>query len=374
MKFKNISLLVFLSLGVLMYSCSEDGENDIIENPNPGDPTDPDNPDNPDNPDPGDGELPNTTIGDLISKEEYEEFFPYRYGAEQSNNWEINPEKDFFVYEALIKAAAGLENIMLKIESRVITDTYSAQRITRIDKQTGEEKLLKEEDDFNAEWNQSKPIVTTEVDYANFLNQGTETQRSQELAAFLANISHETTGGWPTAPGGQYAWGLHFREEVGYENGGAISYRDETNKYYPPAPGQSYHGRGPIQLSWNYNYGQFSDFLYGDKNVLLDDPGKLTKDAIISFQSAIWFWMTPQFPKPSCHDVMVGNWEPSQEDLSAGRKPGFGMTINIINGGIECGHGTNDKIKSRNGFYERYTSIFGVPMGDDCDCGGMQSY
>lgn len=30
----------------------------------------------------------------------------------------------------------------------------------------------------------------------------------RELAAFLGQISHETTGGWPTAPDGPYSWGL----------------------------------------------------------------------------------------------------------------------------------------------------------------------
>lgn len=30
----------------------------------------------------------------------------------------------------------------------------------------------------------------------------------RELMAFLAQSSHETTGGWATAPGGPYAWGL----------------------------------------------------------------------------------------------------------------------------------------------------------------------
>jgi chitinase len=36
---------------------------------------------------------------------------------------------------------------------------------------------------------------------------------TRELAAFLAQISHETTGGWPTAPDGPYAWGLCFITE-----------------------------------------------------------------------------------------------------------------------------------------------------------------
>jgi hypothetical protein len=41
-----------------------------------------------------------------------------------------------------------------------------------------------------------------------------EVINKRELAAFLAQISHETTGGWPTAPDGPYAWGLCFHEEV----------------------------------------------------------------------------------------------------------------------------------------------------------------
>ena len=42
---------------------------------------------------------------------------------------------------------------------------------------------------------------------------------------------------------------------------------------------------------------------------------------------------TFQSPKPSCHDALVGNWKPTAKDLKCGRKPGFGVTINIVNGG-----------------------------------------
>ncbi|KAL2345543.1 hypothetical protein Fmac_006828 [Flemingia macrophylla] len=38
--------------------------------------------------------------------------------------------------------------------------------------------------------------------------------RKSEIAAFFAQISHETTGGWPTAPDGPFAWGLCFKEEI----------------------------------------------------------------------------------------------------------------------------------------------------------------
>ena len=38
--------------------------------------------------------------------------------------------------------------------------------------------------------------------------------------------------------------------------------------------------------------------------------------------------------------VVDGTWVPNQADLAAGLEPGFGVTTNIINGGIECGKGS----------------------------------
>lgn len=75
---------------------------------------------------------------------------------------------------------------------------------------------------------------------------GKITTRKREIAAFLAQISHETSGGWATAPDGPYAWGLCFKEELKPLS----NYCDTTNTQWPCYPGKSYYGRGPIQLSW----------------------------------------------------------------------------------------------------------------------------
>jgi len=37
--------------------------------------------------------------------------------------------------------------------------------------------------------------------------------------------------------------------------------------------------------------------------------------------------------------VVEGSWRPNKVDEDAGLYPGFGLTTNIINGGIECGKG-----------------------------------
>lgn len=204
-----------------------------------------------------------------------------------------------------------------------------------------------------------------------FASTGSVDDRKRELAAFLANVSHETTGGWPAAPGGPYAWGLYFTQEVGCETGLCTQYCDDGNANFPCAPGETYHGRGPIQLSWNYNYGQAGAALGLD---LLANPDLVTSDGTVAFRTALWFWMTPQAPKPSCHDVMTGGFTPSSTDLAAGRLPGFGLTIDIINGGIECGYARSASVTDRLGFYDRYTTLLGVAPGGNLDCDSMQPY
>ena len=214
-------------------------------------------------------------------------------------------------------------------------------------------------------------LVTAIQRYPRFCNEGSDIERKREAAAFLANIGHETTGGWPTAPGGPYAWGLYFIEEVGCESGSCTQYCDANNTTYPCVVDRTYHGRGPMQLSWNYNYGAAGEALGLN---LLANPDLVKSDGAIAFSTALWFWMTPQPPKPSCHAVISGGWTPSNDDVSKGRVPGFGMTINIINGGLECGQPTNSKVEDRVGFYNRFCEMLGVSADDNIYCDRMQSY
>lgn len=198
-----------------------------------------------------------------------------------------------------------------------------------------------------------------------FLSEGDDSTQRRELAAFLANIAQETSGGWADAPGGYFKWGLYYLEENQKSD-----YADTVNKNYAPVPGKSYFGRGPKQLSWNYNYGQFSEAWYGSKDSLLQHPERLSSDPVLSFASAIWFWMTPQYPKPSCHDVMVGKWKPTEDDLKKGRVPGFGATVNVINGGVECGQGSDmQQTTYRYQYYQYFCRYFKVSPGENVNCG-----
>jgi chitinase len=224
-------------------------------------------------------------------------------------------------------------------------------------------------------------LVQAATAFPSFANSGNLDQDKLELAAFLGQTSHETTGGWATAPGGPQAWGYCFKEERGCESGSCTGYCAAGNPCAPQgfdctcSPGQTYQGRGPVQLSWNYNYGAFSQYIYGDASVLIKNPSQVASNATLAYQAGLWFWMTAQSPKPSCHDAMTGAWQPTAADTAAGRVPGYGMVTNIINGGLECNMPTNSKVVDRVEYYNRYAQVLDVAVDESTlYCDQMQSY
>ncbi len=325
-------------------------------------------------------------FGQLMDSAKYEEFFPNRYGfgygdytdgrpiPDEPHKLSSDGDFDFYSYESLI---AAIDN-MAEIE----VDLYQVQghnymhRIVWRNKISGDTREMVNNQAYQQYKDDGVEVQIGTVDYANFCNEGDLITRKQELAAFLGNISHETTAAAHNIP--EKTWGLYWREEARWQKGSTdLGYVNETpNALYPPSSGQSYHGRGPIQITHNVNYGQLSEFFYGDKQILLDNPGLLVPDnnddATVAFMSAIWFWMTPQAPKPSCHDVMVGNWIPDATDISLNRDDSkFGMTVNVINGALECNRSDDGRVSDRAHFYERYIELLGETPEADCDCADM---
>ncbi|CAH2072087.1 unnamed protein product, partial [Thlaspi arvense] len=191
--------------------------------------------------------------------------------------------------------------------------------------------------------------------FPRFGSVGTSTTRRREVAAFLAQISHETTGGWATAPDGPYAWGLCFKEEVSPQS----NYCDASNKDWPCVLGK------------NYNYGQAGRALDFDG---LGNPDIVANNSVLAFKTALWFWMTEQAPKPSCHDVMTSRYRPTRADKAANRTVGFGLTTNIINGGLECGIPGDGRVNDRVGYFQRYAQLFNVNTGPYLDCENQRPF
>ena len=125
-------------------------------------------------------------------------------------------------------------------------------------------------------------FISAVKSFGGFGTTGDTNTQKREIAAFLAQTSHETTGspnikiylnfdthdalmidilkdkgkhklmwngitgigGWATAPDGPYAWGYCFLREQGNPGDYCVA-----NQQWPCASGKKYYGRGPIQIS-----------------------------------------------------------------------------------------------------------------------------
>ncbi|MFG2077316.1 Predicted chitinase [Nonomuraea maritima] len=174
--------------------------------------------------------------------------------------------------------------------------------------------------------------------YPGFARTGSDTTKKREAAAFLANVNHETGG-------------LKYVTELNTAN--YSHYCDWGQSFGCPAGGSAYYGRGPLQLSWNYNYKAAGDSLHID---LLHNPWLVQNDPAVAWMTGLWFWNTQNgagWMTP--HNAMVNN-------------AGFGQTIRSINGALECDNKYPAQVQSRVDSYYWFTSVLGVSPGDNLYC------
>lgn len=209
----------------------------------------------------------------------------------------------------------------------------------------------------------------------------------KSLATMFAHFAQETGAHdkWMTEP--QWRQGLYWVREVGWDETKRGGYNMECSpdtwqgQVWPCgtfADGRykSYFGRGAKQLSYNYNYGPFSDAMFGTVTTLLNNP-EMVADTWLNLASAVFFFTYPQPPKPSMLHVIDGTWQPNARDLQQGLSAGFGATTHIINGGIECGSGS-EKPQSLNRmeYYQAHAQYLGVPVesGEVLGCKEMKPF
>ncbi|MGH6657877.1 MAG: glycoside hydrolase family 19 protein [Actinocrinis sp.] len=177
-------------------------------------------------------------------------------------------------------------------------------------------------------------LVTALSSYPGFATTGSATVQRQEAAAFLANVDHETGG-------------LVYINEIDQSGNYCAS-----ESYGCPAGTYAYYGRGPMQISWNFNY-QAAGAAIGQD--LLDNPNLVSTNAAISWESALWYWMTQNGGNSmTSHTAMVNS-------------AGFGDTIRAVNS-IECNGGNTAEMQDRVNDYQSFTSILGVSPGGNLTC------
>jgi len=206
------------------------------------------------------------------------------------------------------------------------------------------------------------------------------------LATMFAHFTQETGGHNPNGDVEGWRQGLVYLREAGCEETGpgcgydsACDISTWQGRTWPcgeqGGKWKKYYGRGAKQLSYNFNYGPFSDAMFGTVHKLLKDPD-LVASTWLNLASATWFYTYPQPPKPSMLHVIDGTWVPNEEDKKNKLEPGFGATIMIINGGIECGHGSEKpQAVNRQEYYRHFAEYFKVDIsGEELSCAHMKPF
>jgi predicted chitinase len=190
-------------------------------------------------------------------------------------------------------------------------------------------------------------FLTARGSYSGFAGSADLALNKREAAAFFAHVAHETS----------YLYYIREINQSVYCAGGA----------YGCAAGQSYFGRGPLQLTWNYNYKMAATGNYLQNGTtwvnimtpsvgsdIWSNPDIVATNGIITWKTALWYWMN--------HGK---DWDPAQPTVHADIvNIGFGETTRDINGGLECGQAAGSvgysQMTSRANIYSTFLSNLGV--------------
>ncbi|AWF82555.1 hypothetical protein BTJ40_18050 [Microbulbifer sp. A4B17] len=294
--------------------------------------------------------------------------------------------------ESITSGDSLLEEVKDTVETRdnAVVEAVQPGRSANPENVLRVESILSEED-----WDYLFALRAEEYTYTNFLRavakfpafcgdytdgRDADAICRKSMAVMFAHYAQETGAhatGWEVP---EWRQGLYWLREIGWteDTSGGYGACDASSSWaaeaWPCAINddggyKSYFGRGAKQLSWNYNYGPFSQAMYSDIYTLLEAP-ELVADTWLNLASSIFFFVYPQPPKPSILHVIDGTWEPNSVDLANNLTAGFGVTTNIINGAIECSSGTEDyRSQYRIEYYQSTAEYFGVEIPEDEELG-----
>jgi predicted chitinase len=167
-------------------------------------------------------------------------------------------------------------------------------------------------------------LCTALKGFPAFAASGNAENDKRELAAFFAHVAKET------------------------------AFLEQTDEAMQASNNHDYHGRGAIQLTGDANYSAAGQYLQKD---LIGNPGLVSTDPVVNWQTALWFWAVHNNPGTggiqNCHDAIQGG--------------DFAQTTRIINGGVEC-TGDRSSATTRAEYFKSNCMKLGVSPGSSLVC------
>lgn len=183
--------------------------------------------------------------------------------------------------------------------------------------------------------------------FPEFASCCSEQDRKREIAAFLAQVQHEADALKATDE-----YGTH--EPSKYCN---LDSRDQNMNLINCNAGQSYHGRGALQLTWNYNY-KFAETYFasiGKTYNLWANPAQVSTNGELLWATGLWFWMIGDPSFTNAPHTLINS-------------QGFGATIRKINGALECDGANPSAVTQRVSYYQSWCARLGVDPGTNLTC------
>jgi hypothetical protein len=145
-----------------------------------------------------------------------------------------------------------------------------------------------------------------------------------ELAILMGNMAHES---------------------------GAFVYTEEiacagVTQVTAQCPYGLYHGRGYIQISWDYNYRAAANYL--NNQAIYNNPDVVKNDARTNWNTVQWFWVNSVQPTFARDGVTLG------------------ASVRAINGGLECDGGPINSQRVK--YIQCFQQNFGVPIDYNTNC------
>lgn len=135
-----------------------------------------------------------------------------------------------------------------------------------------------------------------------------------------------------------------------------LSATETPMEQYANMKTQGWNARGAGWIVGADQYYFFSKILYGDGTYFVH-PEKVASEAGPFWMSGMMRWMIPLDNRPAPHNIILGQWEPTEAEAEKGLIDGFGAVSALLFGADQCGMKGHPIATARTEIYEEIIKL-----------------